>query len=98
MGKMQERLKQLLHHVGKVTNSSLRYPSAHEVTGSSYANEVERVYRDLGGILPTFPLQLRNWDIEFEGIAVELDEYLHSAGTGTRRWNHQPTKTWEHSR
>jgi hypothetical protein len=35
------------------------------------------MYRALGGVLDTFPLNLRRWDIEFDGFAVELDEQLH---------------------
>jgi hypothetical protein len=39
--------------------------------------EVSRVYAELGGILQPWELNLRAWDIEFDGIAVELDEHLH---------------------
>jgi len=28
-------------------------------------------------VLPSVPLDLRSWDMEFDGIAVELGEYLH---------------------
>jgi hypothetical protein len=38
---------------------------------------VDEVYRKLGGVLPSLELKLGRWDMEFDGVAVELDEYLH---------------------
>ena len=35
------------------------------------------VYRELGGVLDKFPARLGQWDINVDGIAVELDEELH---------------------
>jgi len=39
--------------------------------------EVERVYRELGGVLPTCPLRVGPWDIEVGDVALELDEEQH---------------------
>jgi hypothetical protein len=39
--------------------------------------EIEDVYKRRGGILPILPLNLRSWDVESDGIAIEFDEYLH---------------------
>ncbi len=73
-GKMQSTLKRLL---GAASSPTLRFPRVDDVARSNHKHEIERVYRALRGKLTSIPLNLRAWDIEFEGIAVELDEYLH---------------------
>jgi hypothetical protein len=55
----------------------LRVPQRSDLQRSDLAPMVFQMYRELGGILPETPLQLRRWDLEFDGVAVELDEYLH---------------------
>jgi hypothetical protein len=74
---MQSDLARLLSSVGSVENKSLPFPNAENVAGSIFKAEVERVYKLLGGVLGSIPLKLRHWDIEFNGIAIELDEHLH---------------------
>lgn len=37
---------------------------------------MQETYRTLGGVEDAFPLNLRRWDIDFNGTAVELDEQL----------------------
>ncbi len=76
-GEMQSAFEQLLSYKGKVSHKTLKFPKAGNVAGSDLKPEIERVYQSLGGILPSIPLNLRHWDIEFDGVAVELDEYLH---------------------
>jgi len=75
--KMQDALEQLLSSAGTVSHSTLRFPKVDEVAASDFRLEIEDVYRRLGGILPSLPLNLRSWDMEFDSIAIELDEYLH---------------------
>lgn len=78
MGKMQGALKQLLSAEGMLSERTLRVPKADDVRGSPFRDEVQDVYRQLGGIIkPAFPLNLGRWDLEFAGIAIELDECLH---------------------
>lgn len=77
MGEKQKRLEGLLGKVGSVTSGSLGKPSKSDIASSPYAEDVEHTYRLLGGVLPSFPLNLRRWDFEFENIAIELDEQLH---------------------
>ncbi|MGA9542240.1 MAG: hypothetical protein WBQ85_01640 [Candidatus Sulfotelmatobacter sp.] len=76
-GEMQYALEQLLSCVGKVSHKTLRFPKGDDVAASGLRPEIDRVYRSLSGALPSIPINLRHWDMEFEGIAVELDEYLH---------------------
>jgi len=38
---------------------------------------VQKIYHGLGGIQAPYALNLRAWDIQYNGIAVELDEELH---------------------
>jgi hypothetical protein len=76
-GEMQCAFEQLLSCAGKVSHKTLKFPKTDDVVASYFNREIESVYRSLGGILPSIPLNLRHWDVEFDGIAVELDEYLH---------------------
>lgn len=77
MGAKQHTLAALLATVGTVTKRAVRHPRHDDLARSDLAAEVKRVYQALGGCLPEFPLNIRSWDIEFEGHAVELDEQLH---------------------
>jgi len=77
MGKVQCALKQLLSAENMLSERTLRVPRADDVDRSHFSDEVQDVYRQLGGIRPAFPLNLGCWDMEFEGIAIELDERLH---------------------
>lgn len=77
MGEMQATLEHLLRGVGRLSQGSLRFPTVDDVASSKYAGEIEAIYRRHGGVRTSPPLNLRSWDIEFDGFAVELDEYLH---------------------
>lgn len=78
MGEKQDRLGRLFHSVGlKVLPKSIPFPTAVAAQTSSYALDILDVYRELGGKEQQFPLRLRAWDFEVNGIAVELDEQLH---------------------
>jgi hypothetical protein len=78
MGIRQNQLKELLGEHGAVSDSTLRFPKSDDISVCAHKHEIERVYRSLGGLLSTVPpLKLRRWDMEFEQIAVELDEELH---------------------
>src|SRR6516162_3562463 len=77
MGMMQAQLQRLLADVGTISRNTLRFPRPEEVNSAGQADIVRQVYRKLGGVLPCPQLNLRAWDIEFDGRAVELDEYLH---------------------
>lgn len=76
-GAMQRTLEELLRCRGKVSHKTLNFPKPESVCASALKFEIESVYHSLGGILPSIPLNLRQWDLEFDGIAVELDECLH---------------------
>ena len=77
MGELQESLSSLLGSVGEVTDKSISYPRLADIQSSGLETEVAKVYRSLGGVLGRFELNLRSWDMEFNGAAVELDEHLH---------------------
>ena len=78
MGDKQDRLKTILTATGStLTSGILPIPRLEILRTSSYYQEVVQIYEQLGGVLPTFELNLRKWDLEVDGIAVELDEQLH---------------------
>lgn len=77
MGEMQSTLEQLLASVGTISHKRLPFPRDHDVVRAGHGELVNDVYKNLGGGLPSASLNLRPWDMEFDGVAVELDEYLH---------------------
>jgi len=77
MGKMQDTLESLLGTSGSISKRKLPYPRKENILRSGLIEEVSQTYKQLGGILEDFELNLRSWDMEFEGVAVELDESLH---------------------
>lgn len=74
MGKKQNNLAKIFKYLGLVV---IACPKYNDVMSSKYADEVFNVYKELGGVLSIFPLRLGKWDIEVDGIAIELDEDLH---------------------
>lgn len=78
MGQMENNLISKLRNVSSiVTSGKLSYPTLDAIKSSSYYEEVKNVYKSLGGILSEVPVNLRKWDIEVDGAAIELDEFLH---------------------
>lgn len=78
VGEMQRNLERLLRDAkASISSGQIPYPRRADIESSKYVEEVECVYRELGGKKRAFPLRLRKWDLEVNGVAVELDEYLH---------------------
>ena len=78
MGVMEQNLRYILSkQLYRVEDRQIQFPSYSDIEKSKYKEEVIRIYKLLGGINDNFPLNLRKWDMEVDGIAVELDEYLH---------------------
>ena len=77
MGQMQVTFETLLETQGSVAHKRLAYPKIVDIQRSGLVPAVSEIYNKLGGVLDDFELNLRSWDMEFEGLAVELDEYLH---------------------
>ena len=73
MGKRQKQLAQLLGGEA-VTHPA---PEREDIAASSYEEIVQKLYSDLGGAQRIYPLNLRAWDMQFNGSAVELDEEQH---------------------
>jgi hypothetical protein len=78
MGKREQNLFKLLEQMDLYPNTKLLdYPQKVDFQNTEYLNEVQSVYKRLGGTLDTFPVNLRNWDIVIGDIAIELNETLH---------------------
>lgn len=80
MGRQQAALEQLLADARyAVRPGSLPRPSARcRIPGDGALwREIERVYRQLGGVLALSPVRPGAWDVELAGVAVELDEEQH---------------------
>lgn len=80
MGKNQEALQRLLSHAGyQVSKGRTPWrPSIVRGTGPAKVwQEIDHVYRLLGGILTEYPLRVGAWDVEVGAVAIELDEEQH---------------------
>ncbi len=77
MGKLQHALEGMLGDIGVVQHRQIPLPRLHDVQRAGFGDLVNAVYKSIGGVLETPELRLSHWDIEFDGIAVELDEHLH---------------------
>lgn len=77
MGKKQTALEEMLATVGAVTKKRCAVLKASHLAQSPLHSSLVGVYQRLGGVLTTLPCNLKAWDLEFEGSAVELDEELH---------------------
>lgn len=77
MGSLQKQLSRLLASQGIVDKGKVAYPRGDDVKGAGVVSDLVDMYRKLGGTMATPPHNLRAWDIEFDGYAVELDECLH---------------------
>jgi len=76
MVKLQAALEALLRTVGIVTKGTIprlsRLPPNFE--------PIHTIYKRLGGVLDSPTIRLGSWDIEFNGVVLEFDEYLHFNG------------------
>ena len=78
MGKRQDTFIDILKLTTETHDpKKIDRPTQQDVLNSKYKNDVQRVYRCLGGILDVFPVRVGNWDMNIDCIAVELDEELH---------------------
>lgn len=75
MGRKGTFLKSLCHHTyGKGDFSK---PTQQLITESGRYEEVNRIYKELGGILDIPPFHVDSWDIETKDFIIELDEENH---------------------
>ncbi|MDO3615319.1 hypothetical protein Q3O97_05635 [Ralstonia pseudosolanacearum] len=77
MGKLQQTLDAMLGGIGVVQHKQLPLPTLHDIHRAGFGDLFNAVYKSIGGVLETPELRLGPWDLEFDGIAVELDEHLH---------------------
>ncbi len=77
MPKKQDNLKRIIESYNSGYNRTSKSPSLSDFRYSVWANEIFQVYRRLGGVLNEFPFRFSNWDCNFRGVPVELDEQLH---------------------
>jgi hypothetical protein len=75
---MEKELKRLLGEVETGTPRPLPRTVEYNIVSAGYRDAVESVYRGIGGVLGKPPFNPRpSWDLEFDNVAVELDEFLH---------------------
>jgi hypothetical protein len=77
MPELQTALEALLGQVGNVSRGQIGITSHQDILRHRCVRDI---YRELGGTLTDPGVRLGRWDVEFDGIAVELDEQLHFNG------------------
>lgn len=75
MGAMQDNLRYMLKQY--YDESPARKVTAELLLDSDYDHEIMRVYRDLGGIMESYPVNVGKYDLALKGLIIELDENLH---------------------
>lgn len=74
----QKALEWLLKGAGhRVESKNIPYPKFSDIQGSRHYQEVDQIFRNLGGRGRLLPVRLRKWDLALDDIAVELDEECH---------------------
>lgn len=76
MGLRQENLVDILEDHGCSVNSS-RLDRVKSFLTNKHFPVLEQEYKRLGGLLKDIPINAGPWDIEIDGIALELDEERH---------------------
>jgi hypothetical protein len=74
---LQQRLMSLLGQVGNVCPGQVLPPKTIPIPARHIESFLAVTYQSLGGLLSCPPMSPGGWDIEFDGIALELDEVLH---------------------
>ncbi|MBX2840648.1 MAG: hypothetical protein KTR26_02680 [Flammeovirgaceae bacterium] len=72
-----ENLQEILLENYKFPIDPLPSASWKIIKNSPYLQLLKSVYEELGGIDNMFDIQPNRWQLEFEGLAIELDEQLH---------------------
>ena len=62
--------------IGRYGKGSHSSPSL-LMLGADMKKEVDRVYSDLGGLLPETPFRFAKYDVDLEDFIIELDEQEH---------------------
>lgn len=75
MGTRQKNLETVLTEF--YANGSATKVNKELLTRSMYNNEIEQIYKQLGGILETYPVNPREYDIILDSLIIELDEENH---------------------
>lgn len=76
MGKKEDFLASTVYNIlgeDKVSYSKL---TLSELKEAGLVNEIQRVYKKIGGVCESFPMNYR-WDIQCRNFVLELDEELH---------------------
>jgi hypothetical protein len=77
-GKRANALRSLLAGAGvTITTGTLPRPSLSELHRAGLEASVLHVYRALGGTQKQLRINPGGWDLEADGVAIELDEDLH---------------------
>lgn len=77
MSFLQKSLIKRLRLSGSLSTRTLAVPAQDMLMASSLLPQVREVYKQLGGVQDDPQIKFRKWDIEYEGKAIELDEYVN---------------------
>jgi len=78
LGQRQDNLSWLLANAGyPVERSGRPCLRRQDIEATDLESEVQRVYKQLGGVLNSFPVNVGRWDLRVGAVAIELDEERH---------------------
>lgn len=78
MGQRQDNLSWLLANAGyPVERTGRPCLRQQDIETTDLGSEIQRVYKQLGGVLNSFPVNVGRWDLRVGAVAIELDEERH---------------------
>lgn len=75
--KKEEKFREIIHKKGRMRHKPHPKPGKKEFDSSKIADEIQRVYKELGGVLEEFPSRYRGWDVEIRNHVIMLDDERH---------------------
>lgn len=73
----EELFKEIIHKKGRMRHKPHKKPSKKEFDNSKIADDIFKMYKNLGGALDEFPSRFRGWDVEIRNHVIMLDDERH---------------------
>lgn len=73
----EEIFKEIIHKKARMRHKEHKKPNKKEFDNSKIAEDIYKVYKELGGVLDEFPSRFRGWDVEVKNHVIMLDDERH---------------------
>lgn len=73
----EEKFKEIIYKKAKMRFKPISKPSKPDFDKSIIIEDIDKIYRALGGVLEEAPSRFRGWDAEIKGFAFMIDDERH---------------------